>query len=172
MIRKAVLQDIDAIASIYEEIHTQIEQGRTAIGWIRNVYPIRKTAEDSLNRDDLFVEEMDGKIVAAAIINQVQVPSYADARWEYPAPEEEVMILHTLVVSPSCSGRGYGKAFVAFYEQYALENGCRYLRMDTNAVNQAARRLYQTLGYKEVDIVPCIFNGIPGVQLVCLEKKL
>ena len=32
--------------------------------------------------------------------------------------------------------------------------------------------LYQKLGYAEPDIVPCIFNGIPNVQLVLLEKKL
>ena len=54
----------------------------------------------------------------------------------------------------------------------ARENGCTVLRMDTNAKNAAARRLYQKLGYAESDIVPCIFNGIPNVQLVLLEKKL
>ena len=53
----------------------------------------------------------------------------------------------------------------------ALGN-CPYLRMDTNAKNQAARKLYARLGYWEADIVPCVFNGIPGVQLVCLEKTV
>lgn len=44
--------------------------------------------------------------------------------------------------------------------------------MDTNAKNATARRMYQKLGYKETDIVPCVFNGIPDVMLVCLEKHL
>ncbi len=44
--------------------------------------------------------------------------------------------------------------------------------MDTNARNQAARALYARLGYQEPGIVDCVFNGIPGVQLVCLEKTL
>ena len=61
---------------------------------------------------------------------------------------------------------------MAFYEEYARENGCPYLRMDTNARNLAARRLYAYLGYWEAGIVPCVFNGIQDVQLVCLEKKL
>ena len=52
------------------------------------------------------------------------------------------------------------------------ENGCPYLRMDTNARNKTARKLYAGLGYWEAGIMPCVFNGIPGVQLVCLEKKL
>ena len=44
--------------------------------------------------------------------------------------------------------------------------------MDTNVKNTRARKLYHTLGYEEVGIVQCIFNGIPNVQLVCLEKYL
>ena len=82
------------------------------------------------------------------------------------------MVLHALVVSPKIKGKGYGTAFVDFYEKYALENGCPYLRMDTNAKNAAARSLYKKLGYIEVSTVPCVFNGIDGVQLVCLEKNL
>ena len=66
----------------------------------------------------------------------------------------------------------YGRAFVAFYEDYARKNGCICLRIDTNEKNENARRLYAKLGYREAGIVPCVFNGIPGVNLVCLEKKL
>ena len=172
MIRKATAQDLCVISDIYEAIHSCEEQGLTTIGWIRGVYPTASTARASLERDDLFVEEIAGEIVAAAIINQTQVPVYADAAWKHPAPDEEVMVLHTLTVSPCHTGHGYGKQFVTFYEQYALEHGCHYLRMDTNVINKNARRLYQTLGYAEIGIVPCEFNGIPGVQLVCLEKKL
>ena len=82
------------------------------------------------------------------------------------------MRLHTLVVSPSASGKGYGKKFVKFYEDYVLSHGCPELRMDTNARNAAARGLYKKLGYKEIGIVPTVFNGIPDVQLVLLEKHL
>ena len=70
------------------------------------------------------------------------------------------------------SGRGRGTRFVAFYEDYARTHGCRCLRMDTNERNAAARALYKGLGYTEVSVVPCSFNGIPGVNLVCLEKIL
>ncbi len=87
-------------------------------------------------------------------------------------PDDKIMVLHTLVVEPACAGRGYGTEFVHFYERYALENCCPYLRMDTNVKNAAARRLYARLGYKEVGVVDCTFNGIDGVKLVCLEKKI
>lgn len=172
MFRKATMNDAAAIAAIYEEIHTAEEAGLARIGWVRGVYPVRKTAEDAIERGEMLVEEAEGRIVAAAKINQSQEEAYAHAPWQYEAPPSEVMVLHTLVVSPSVKGAGYGTKFVSFYEQYALEHGCQYLRMDTNAKNQAARSLYKKLGYREAGVVPTVFNGIEGVQLVCLEKKL
>ena len=170
--RKATDEDLSAISDIYEAIHTQEEAGRTSVGWIRAVYPTDKTAGAALLRGDLFVADENGSIVGTAIINQLQVDVYEGAAWEFPAEESQVMVLHTLVISPGAFGKGYGKAFVKFYEDYALSQGCSYLRMDTNARNLRARAMYQKLGYKEIGIVPCVFNGIEGVQLVLLEKRL
>lgn len=170
--RKAQAEDIDRINEIYQEIHTEEEAGRAEIGWVRSIYPTRRTAEDSVKHGDMYVEIAGGHIVAAAKINQEQVPEYVNADWAYSARECEVMVLHTLVVSPKESGKGYGANFVAFYEEFAKKHGCPYLRMDTNQRNKAARSLYHKLGYREAGIVPCQFNGIEGVQLVCLEKAL
>lgn len=172
MFRKATMEDVERITEIYDEIHTENEAGRMTTGWIRGIYPSEETAKASVRCGDMFVEEENGRIVAAAKINQEQVPEYAEADWQQDAPKEQVMVLHTLVVSPGERGKGYGTAFVAYYEHYALEHGCPYLRMDTNWYNQSARALYQKLGYREASVVPCEFNGIPGVWLVCLEKKL
>lgn len=171
MIRKAEKEDIAAIVRIYNAILDKEENGGS-VGWIRGVYPTESTARAALAKGTLYVLEDEGRVVAAAKIDQEQVAEYADANWEHEALEDEVLVLHTLVVDPACPRRGYGRRFVEFYESCAREWGCPYLRMDTNARNQVARRMYAGLGYREADIVPCEFNGISGVQLVCLEKRL
>lgn len=171
-ITKAKQSDLDSIEKIYENIHDGEEKGRTATGWVRDVYPTRKTAEEALKRDDLFVMEDEGEVVAAAVINQTQVKEYQNAVWKHDAKDNEIMVLHCLTVDPLKKGRGYGKAFVAFYEEYAKQHGCRELRMDTNVGNERARFLYHKWGYEEIGIVRCDFNGISGVELVCLEKHL
>ena len=171
-IRKALADDIDRIEAIYDRIHDGEELGSTSIGWVRGVYPVRKTAEAACERNDLFVMEDGGIIVAAAIINQIQVPEYRLARWRHKASDEEIMVLHTLVVDPLQGAKGYGKAVVAYYEGYAKSHGCHELRMDTNIINERARKMYANLGYEEVGVVDCVFNGISDVKLVCLEKVL
>lgn len=171
-IRNAAVADLAAVEDIYSQIHSAEESGLAMIGWKRGIYPTAMTAEQALDRGDLFVQEDDGKIVGAGIINHQQVDAYSRGNWRYAVSEEEVMVLHTLVISPSAAKKGYGRSFVEFYENYARSQGCRYVRMDTNEKNANARALYKKWGYIEAGIVPCAFNGIEGVYLVLLEKML
>ena len=170
MIRKAMKSDLDAVVNIYDEIHQAEEAGIISVGWTRGIYPVKETAEEALKRDDLFVIEKDGIVLGSGIINKLQVDVYKKAKWEHEAEDEKVRVLHTLTISPRAGKQGLGKEFVKFYENYALENGCSELRIDTNERNRAARKMYSKLGYKEVAIVPTVFNGIPDVNLVLLEK--
>lgn len=172
MIRPARRDDISGVVRIYEAILDREGSGASRTGWQRGVYPTEATALGALKKGELFVLDEGGHIAAAAKINREQVPEYAHCPWAQDAPDHQVMVIHTLVVDPDCGGKGYGTAFIDFYERYALKNGCPYLRMDTNETNLAARALYGKLGYTEPGIVSCTFNGIEGVRLVCLEKTL
>lgn len=172
MYRKAVPSDAAAIAAIYERIHDGEEAGRSSIGWRRGVYPTLATAERAIAEGEMYVSEHEGVLYAAGRINQKQEEVYYAVPWLYPAEDCDVLVLHTLVVDPPYAGQGEGSGFVAFYEAMARSMGCKVLRMDTNERNRKARRLYKRLGYREAGIMPCVFNGIAGVGLVCLEKEI
>lgn len=172
-IRKASPGDVDAITEIYNKVHTMEENGEVIIGWKREIYPTRKTAETSVAAGEMYVaEDESGRIVASGRFNQIQDPSYKKVDWEYKVPDEDVMVFHTLTVDPEVQNSGCGRTFFAFYEKIALEHGCHYLRIDTNELNLKARALYKKLGYKERGTIFCQFNGLDDVRLVCLEKKL
>ena len=172
MIRKATMADLDSVLSLYEEMHDAQEAGLIRTNWVRGVYPSRTTALAALERDDLFVTEEGGRIIASGIINQAQLGIYAGAAWEHPMPAEQVCVLHTMMISPSEFGKGHAAAFLAFYEQYALEHGCPELRIDTSEINTPARAMYRKHGYKEIGIARSELRGIPDVSLVMLEKYL
>lgn len=108
MFRKASAADVSAVEEIYNDIHTEEENGKLTIGWIRGIYPTRATAEGALERGELFVLEDKGRVVGAGIINQDQAEAYAQGRWVHELPPVRVCVLHTLVVSPAASKKGYG----------------------------------------------------------------
>jgi len=172
MIRKAVESDINSVEEIYNKIHTSEEKGEITIGWKRGIYPVRNTAIAAFERGELYVMEDGDSVVGAGIINQTQVDTYAKGSWKYPAAPSEVMVLHTLVIDPEKKGNGFGKEFVKFYESFARQTGCKYLRIDTNEKNTSARKLYSFLGYEEIGCIPCVFNGLNGVNLILIEKAL
>ena len=173
MVRKATEADIPAVTAIYDALLDREEQGLQSTGWTRGVYPTEQTARDALRAGTLYVMEREGRVVVAGRINHEQCPQYAAVSWTEPeTPDEQVLVLHSLVVDPAVKGRGCGSAFVRFYEELARTTGRPYLRIDTNARNTPARALYARLGYTEAGIVAGTFNGIPGVELVCLEKKV
>ena len=99
MIRKATWDDLDAVERLYEEMHDAKAAGLIITNWKRGIYPSRATAEAALQRDDLFVMEEDGRIIGSGIINQTQLGIYAGAAWKHKVPDEQVCVLHTLMIS-------------------------------------------------------------------------
>ena len=172
MIRKATQNDLEAIVRLYDAMHDAQEAGLICTNWKRGIYPSRATALSALERDDLFVIEEDGRIIGSGIINRVQLDIYAGAPWKHRVPDNQVCVLHTMMISPAEFGKGHARAFLAFYEHYALEHGCPELRIDTSEINTPARAMYRKHGYREIGIATQDLNGIPDVSLVMLEKYL
>ena len=173
MIRKAGPEDLNAVLQLYDELIDAKEAGIIPVIWRRGVYPSRETALEALEREDLFVMEKDFRIIGSAVINQIQDDVYAGAPWRYVVPDDQVCVLHTLMIAPVEFGKGYAREFLAFYEQYALEHGWPELRIDTNDRNLPAQAMYRKHGYRKIGIVPAkVFNGILDVNLVLLEKHL
>lgn len=173
MIRKATPSDIDAIERIYDTIHSCEEAGTCVIGWRHGVYPTRATANDALHNGYLYVLEHDGIIHGAAIINKNQLPEYAFGHWKVQAVDDDILVLHTLVIDPNHPHCGYGTELVDYYISMGRALGCKALRIDTQACNARARQFYPRFGFSEVGIVKADFFGGQGyVDLVLLEKTL
>lgn len=172
-IRKATLEDVAAVAGIYNKLHALEEAGLVSIGWDSRVYPIRSTAIKALEDDTLYVMTMDDEVVASAIINQEQPSAYSSVEWTFPADDSKVGILHTLVVDPDFGGRGFGKIFVSFLEKYCKEMGYEVVRLDTQVKNVRPFNMYPKLGYRLAGICETKFQNLPDtVDLAMFEKKL
>ncbi len=170
--RKATENDIDAIEQIYNKIHRYEKEGKLTVGWEEGVYPVRETAVHSLAKDELFVAEADEVTVGSAIFNHFQPEGYDRVKWQYEYDESRILVMHTLTVDPDYGRKGIGNKFTLFYEEYAKENDCLALRIDTQEKNAAARKMYNKLGFRETGITDVSFNGIPSVRLVLLEKNV
>lgn len=147
--RPALITDLDAVERHYTELLTrEAETGRSSTNWSLGVYPTRQTAAAAQTAGTLWVLEREGQVVASVILNHHQDDFYADIDWQYPAPPEQVLVVHTLCIPPSLAGQGLGRECVSRIKQYAAATGCAAIRLDTWAGNTPAATLYQKTGLR------------------------
>ena len=111
-------------------------------------------------------------VFAAVILNGVQLPEYDLIPWQFEAQAEQVMVIHTLVVSPRFSGRGKAREMVAFCEEESRRQGKTVMRLDTYEGNLPANTMYPKLGYRFAGHAQFLFQGFLDEILNCSEKKL
>ena len=172
MLRKATAADIGAIEASYNEVFDREAETGSTTGWIRGVYPTRETIERGVNAGTMYVYYIGEKLAASVILNSYQPAEYYDIPWEYPARDEDVLVIHTLVVSPGMSGRGVGSLMVAFAEGLAFGQGKAVVRLDTNVTNIPAQRLYSKLGFRLAGKHHALHEGTLDTELVYMEHLL
>ena len=172
MFRKAQMADLDEIAEIYSEIHDYEEKNGPFTNWRRDLYPTRDTAAQAIADGYMYVGMDQGKMFGASLLNNNQLDEYAKIPWKYEANDNEVAVIHTLVIKPSMSGNGYARKFVAWLEDKARKCGCKVMRLDTPMTNTPAKIMYPKLGYREAGVEFFNFLGQIEEDLVCFEKKL
>lgn len=173
MIRPACSADLSAVAQIYEEILDQEDQRPVSYtNWQRGKYPTLDTARTALEAGTLFVGEENGTIFAAVNLNGIQLPEYDRIPWQFEARSEQVMVIHTLVISPRFSGRGKAREMVAFCEEEGRRQGKTVMRLDTYEGNHPANAMYPKLGYRFAGHARFLFQGFLDEVLNCYEKQL
>ena len=151
--RKAVHSDAKRCLEIYDAVSDWEAANGKQCCWEKGFYPTMETVEAALSLGELYVLEDEkagktGQIAACGIINHSQPEFYKLFDWAFEAALSEVLVLHTFGVDPAMQRKGYGSAFMAFYEKMAYDTGCKTLRLDTVTSNQKSQAMYKKLGFK------------------------
>lgn len=167
MIRKATIEDVSAIATLYNDAIDYEDSHEKYTSWQKGIYPTADTARLGIKNDSLYVLEGGGKLLAAVILDNRQPPEYRNIKWSIDAKRNEVLVIHTLCVHPDCSGLGVGSAIVDFAKELAKKTQCLAIRLNTTSRNTLAIRLYEKNEFNIVSKQKILLNG----QIACSEHS-
>ncbi len=172
MIRKAQMADVAAIAATYTQLLEHEACQGSHSNWRLNIYPTAASAKQAVLAGQMYVMESEGGICASMVLNNHQAEEYAAMPWQYPAAAEQVLVIHTLCIPPSQSGKGLASQMLNFAKAFARDSGCQVIRLDTYAHNEPAKSLYQKHGFRIVGYAPSLLQGLIPEEQVFLEYAL
>lgn len=142
MIRKATIEDFDSVNDIVREVHKIHYEARPDVykdilNPIDCEYFTELIAE---NDHEIFVMEIDEKIVAYSIIKKVKAQDIAILK-----PVTYIYI-DDIAVKSTCRGYGYGKVLFQYILSYAEKAEVASVQLNVWNFNKEAIAFYESVG--------------------------
>ena len=164
-IRHATQKDISALVEMVGRV-VPLMRAAGNMQWDES-YPNAEVFGHDIEREQLWVAEINGNIAGVVAITTDSEPDYIQADWDTAEP---ALVVHRLAVDPEFRGVGVARALMQQAEIVATAQGISAIRVDTNIENQATQRLFPNLGYRFAGEISLSIR--PGQRFLCYEKQL
>ena len=166
MIRKALGNDIEAILNMTRSCAKQLID-LEIFQW-SDAYPDRLSFENDVSRGELFVYELNEKIIGCVTITTLVDKEYVPVKWL--TSNDNNIYIHRLAVLPEFQGKGYARKLMDFAEDRARIEKRTSVRLDTFSRNLRNQRFYELRGYKRLEEV--YFPNQSELPFYCYELPL
>ena len=146
-IRPAQNDEFPLVLAFYHELIDAMEGAEYSPAWKKGIYPTSEFLADSIRKGELYIGLFGGKIVSSMVLNQEANDGYRQVAWAINAPEEEILILHTLGVARPYGGRGIAKEMLRAAISLAKARHLKAIHLDVLRGNLPAMHLYPKVGF-------------------------
>ena len=166
MIRKAIKDDLHRIIEITKACAVFMISNNI-FQWNEH-YPNIETFENDALNENLYVLEINKKLIGCLVISHEMDEFYMKVKWQ--TPNHNNIYLHRLAVDPSYQKKGYAKQLMNFSFEYAKVNSIKSIRLDTFSGNPFNNIFYSNLGFKKLGKI--YFRKQCDKPFYCFEKVM
>ncbi|NNE33214.1 MAG: GNAT family N-acetyltransferase [Winogradskyella sp.] len=146
MIRKGKIDDIPHIMELTKACaNAMITNG--IYQWNAH-YPNRSAFINDINRDELYVLEINGLVRGTIVISDLMDEEYKPINWLSKTGKN--IYIHRLAVHPEFQARGFAQQLMDFAERFSIANNYSSIRLDTFSQNKRNQKFYELRGYKQL----------------------
>lgn len=146
MIRSAKISEIDEILTITKACAAFMIKNNI-FQWNEH-YPSKQAFVNDIDRNELFVLQVDKKIIGTIVISTLMDDEYIPIEWL--TPNDKNIYIHRLSIHPDYQGKSYARKLMDFAESYAKEKGFVSVRLDTFSQNKRNQKFYEARGYAKL----------------------
>ncbi len=147
MIRHAKISEIPEILVITRAC-AQLMISKGIYQWNLH-YPSAEVFEKDIERNELYVLEVNEKISGTIVISTHLDAEYQPVKWL--TKNENNCYIHRLSIHPNYQGKGYAQKLMNFAENLAKNKKMISIRLDTFSQNKRNQQFYETRGYVRLE---------------------
>jgi len=161
-IRPAHIEELDILYGIVKNA-TRHMDGQGIPQW-DDIYPSKVILKDDIEKQQMHVIEVEGRVAGLIVMNEDQSPEYANAAWCYFG---RLLVVHRLAIDPTYQRRSLATCLMDFAEDAAASRGYHAIRLDAFTQNPGALALYERRGYRKAGTV-----RFRKGDFFCYEKQI
>lgn len=143
--RKGVESDLTRIMELIADAQSWFR--KQGIDQWQDGYPTRELILNDISNNVNYIIELNGEIVATAVISFAGEPTYAEIVGKGWLNSKQYAVVHRIAVSDVCRRKGIAREILHFTEELCAERGITDIRIDTHRDNKPMRSLLKKMGY-------------------------
>ena len=143
--RKGVVGDLERIMELVVDAQNWF-RGQNIDQW-QDGYPTPEIISSDILRDENYVVELNGVVVATFVISFAGEPTYSEIKGKGWLNDNRYAVVHRIAVADECRRKGIAREILYYAEELSVEQNITDIRIDTHRDNVAMRSLIKKLGY-------------------------
>tara|TARA_B100001057_G_C22689073_1_gene887008 strand:- start:409 stop:912 length:504 start_codon:yes stop_codon:yes gene_type:complete len=131
-------------------------------------YPNKETFKTDLDKGTLFTIEDKHEILGCICISLNIDEFYKSVKWITETNKN--VYVHRLAIHPQYQGRGLALKLMDYANEFAIQNNCESIRLDTFSGNPRNNKFYTLQGYTKIGEI--YFRNQSEMPFNCYEKIL
>ena len=131
-------------------------------------YPNKETFKTDLDQGTLFTIEDKHEILGCICISLNIDEFYKSVKWITETNKN--VYVHRLAIHPQYQGRGLALKLMNYANEFAIQNNCESIRLDTFSGNPRNNKFYILQGYTKIGEI--YFRNQSEMPFNCYEKIL
>lgn len=171
-LRKAFTRDLDQIRALYWRLLDSSPKYGQILQWKKDIYPNDDDWNAYISKGEMYLILQDVDVIGAVAVTNAQSKEYRKIRWTVNSEDQDVAVVHLLMISPEYQGHGVATAALDEIIRLAVEKKKRVVRLDAIGTNVPAQKLYEKYGFVNCGIAQEYYESTGKTEFIFYEYAL
>ena len=171
-LKKAAIRYLDQIRALYWSLLDSSSEYGRILQWKKNIYPNDNDWNNYILNDEMYLILEDMNVIGAVAVTNAQSKEYRKIHWKVKADDQEVAVVHLLMILPEYQGGGAATAALDEIIRLATGKQKRVVRLDAVGTNVPAQKLYEKYGFVNCGTAQEYYESTGETEFVFYEYAL